>query len=292
MDSSKLVEQALRALQSTSPEFSNQTQSSASASQMDWSNALAHLVQQQNQQNNINNNHNQNQNSGVSSSSQNNQTNSLPSNSNGDSSSSPAPSNTPPENNVVVANQGMGIKIENTNNNQMASDNALSTLYNSLLTTPETSNPLSSGLPSFSELSPNIGSASRNKLAKRDPTNLAENERLALVNKRASDRKAAQKYRRKKKLEMDLLVNENSTLKERTKELENQLEQATTAIRMLGEQINHQNNPSAIIQEKDQQIAELIARNAELEKQMKGQNVLEELLSHYAKNQSNVQKAE
>ena len=64
------------------------------------------------------------------------------------------------------------------------------------------------------------------------------------------------------------------------------------AIRMLGEQINHQNNPSAIIQEKDQQIAELIARNAELEKQMKGQNVLEELLSHYAKNQSNVQKAE
>ena len=108
-------------------------------------------------------------------------------------------------------------------------------------------------MPSFSELSPNIGSASRNKLAKRDPTNLAENERLALVNKRASDRKAAQKYligskrckklclrydfhkifanqfyRRKKKLEMDLLVNENSTLKERTKELENQLEQATT----------------------------------------------------------------
>lgn len=294
MDSSKLVEQALRALQSTTPEFSNQTQSSASATQMDWSNALAHLVQQQNQQN-INNNHNQNQNSGVSSSSQN-QTNSLPSNSNGDSSSSPAPSNTPPENNVVVANQvGMGIKIENnnnSNNNQIASDNALSTLYNSLLTTPETSNPLSSGLPSFSELSPNIGSASRNKLAKRDPTNLAENERLALVNKRASDRKAAQKYRRKKKLEMDLLVNENSTLKERTKELETQLEQATTAIRMLGEQINHQNNPTAIIQEKDQQIAELLARNAELEKQMKGQNVLEELLSHYAKNQSNVQKTE
>lgn len=289
MDSSKLVEQALRALQST-PDFSNQTQSSASASQMDWSNALAHLVQQQNQQNHqINSNHNQNQNSSVSSSQ--NQTNSLPSNSNGDSSSSPAPSNTPPENNVV-ANQ-VGIKLENhSNNNPIASDSALSTLYNSLLTTPETSNPLSSSLPSFSELSPNIGSASRNKLAKRDPSNLAENERLALVNKRASDRKAAQKYRRKKKLEMDLLVNENTTLKERTKELETQLEQATTAIRMLGEQINNQNNPTAIIQEKDQQITELLARNAELEKQMKGQNVLEELLSHYAKNQTNVQKTE
>lgn len=49
-------------------------------------------------------------------------------------------------------------------------------------------------LPSFAELSPNIGSANRNKLAKRDPVNLADNERLALVNKRASDRKAAQKY--------------------------------------------------------------------------------------------------
>jgi len=285
MDSSKLVEQALRALQST-PDFNNQT-----SSQMDWGNALAHLMQNQNQ--NLNQNLNQNQQSQL----QNNQnalnptqTNSLPSNSNGDSSSSPAPSNTPPD--LSLQSNNVSLKMDN---NQI-SDNALSSLYNSLLTTPETSTTVSSVnvnnaiLPSFAEISPNIGSANRNKLAKRDPGNLADNERLALVNKRASDRKAAQKYRRKKKLEMDVLVSENSHLKERSKELENQLEQATTAIRMLGEQINTHGignqNPCQNCSTYEQQIKELLARNAELEKSIKGQNVLEELLSQYAKNQT------
>jgi len=279
MDSSKLVEQALRALQAA-PDFNNQT------SQMDWGNALAHLMQNQNQ--NLENQNHQNQNP-----LQNNQnptqTNSLPSNSNGDSSSSPAPSNTPPD---VSLQSNVSLKLEN---NQI-SDNALSSLYNSLLNTPETSTPISSAtangmLPSFAELSPNIGSANRNKLAKRGDGNLADNERLALVNKRASDRKAAQKYRRKKKVEMDVLVSENSHLKGRSKELENQLEQATTAIRMLGEQINthgigNQSGPCQNCNTYEQQIKELLARNAELEKSIKGQNVLEELLSQYAKSQT------
>lgn len=283
MDSSKLVEQALRALQAA-PDFNNQT-----SSQMDWGNALAHLMQNQNQnldqnlqnQNPLQNNQNQTQ------------ANSLPSNSNGDSSSSPAPSNTPPD---VSLQSNVSLKLEN-NNNQIT-DNALSSLYNSLLATTETSSPISSAitsngmLPSFAELSPNIGSANRNKLAKRDPVNLADNERLALVNKRASDRKAAQKYRRKKKLEMDVLVSENSHLKDRSKELENQLEQATTAIRMLGEQINthgigNQGTPPCQnCNTYEQQMKELLTRNAELEKSIKGQNVLEELLSQYAKSQT------
>lgn len=273
MDSSKLVEQALRALQSAPESSTFPTQNNNT--QMDWSNALVHLMQNQSQnQTSAQNNQNQ--------------TNSLPSNSNGDSSSSPAPSNTPPENNKI--------KLENN----PISDNAFTSLYNSLLTagTPETSTPVANNvlqMPSFSELSPNIGSASRNKLAKRDPTQLAENERLALVNKRASDRKAAQKYRRKKKMEMDLLVSENSALKERTKELENQLEQATTAIRMLGEQINNQGGSTQPVEtqnllnqnaELQRQIKELLNRNAELEKSVKSQNVIEELLSQYAKTQA------
>jgi len=283
MDSSKLVEQALRALQAA-PDFNNQT------TQMDWGNALAHLMQNQNQ--NLENQNHQNHQNQL----QNNptQTNSLPSNSNADSSSSPAPSNTPPD---VSLQSNVSLKLEN---NQLP-DNALSSLYNSLLTTPETSTQISSAnngmLPSFAELSPNIGSANRNKLAKRDPVNLADNERLALVNKRASDRKAAQKYRRKKKVEMDVLVSENSHLKDRNKELENQLEQATTAIRMLGEQINthgigNQNAPCQNCNTYEQQIKELLTRNAELEKSIKGQNVLEELLSQYAKSQTqNLQNA-
>merc|ERR1712127_347655 len=115
---------------------------------MDWGNALAHLMQNQNQ--NLENQNHQNQNP-----LQNNlnptKTNSLPSNSNGDSSSSPAPSNTPPD---VSLQSNVSLKLEN---NQI-SDNALSSLYNSLLNTPETSTPISSAtvngmLPSFAELS-------------------------------------------------------------------------------------------------------------------------------------------
>lgn len=257
MDSSKLVEQALRALQASSSnqavEFSNMPNSSTTSVDSVLNNALAHLIQTQTATQN---------------------SSSLP-NSNNDSSSSPAPSNTPPgpENNTGNAPSMPSILAASN-----TESSALTNLYNSLLTpTPETSTPLAQ----FSNS--NIGSANRNKLAKRDPTNLAENEKLALINKRASDRKAAQKYRRKKKLEMDLLVSENAGLKDRVKELEGQLEQASTAIRLLSEQVNNEQCNRGGVEEK---MNELLKRNAELEKSASNQSVIEELLSQYAKSQA------
>ena len=64
------------------------------------------------------------------------------------------------------------------------------------------------------------------------------------------------------------------------------------AIRMLGEQINthgigNQGTPPCQnCNTYEQQMKELLTRNAELEKSIKGQNVLEELLSQYAKSQT------
>ena len=60
---------------------------------------------------------------------------------------------------------------------------------------------------------------------------------------------------------------------------------------MLGEQINthgigNQSGPCQNCPTYEQQIKELLTRNAELEKSIKGQNVLEELLSQYAKSQT------
>merc|ERR1712150_11980 len=261
-------------------EFSNMPNSSTTSVDSVLNNALAHLIQTQTATQN---------------------SSSLP-NSNNDSSSSPAPSNTPPgpENNTGNAPSMPSILAASN-----TESSALTNLYNSLLTpTPETSTPLAQ----FSNS--NIGSANRNKLAKRGPTNLAENEKLALINKRASDRKAAQKYRRKKKLEMDLLVSENAGLKDRVKELEGQLEQASTeglgrvfvwnfgrillmnvtstpsfsiAIRLLSEQVNNEQCNRGGVEEK---MNELLKRNAELEKSASNQSVIEELLSQYAKSQA------
>ena len=68
-----------------------------------------------------------------------------------------------------------------------------------------------------------------------------------------------------------------------------------TAIRMLGEQINNQGGSTQPVEtqnllnqnaELQRQIKELLNRNAELEKSVKSQNVIEELLSQYAKTQA------